>query len=130
MSQDVIMSFLSCLGVPNITVVVNGDPAVNNIMLGSSFTITCQPSCPTALLSWIKDGSIISNGSSTAVTVDGFSIKYFTGTSGLVSRSVLSRNVSVLNDSATYQCISTVQGIETTANITISIYGKHLVIII
>ena len=94
-------------------------------MLGSSFNITCRPSCPTDLLTWKIDDAIISNSSLTAMTVDGLSIEYFTGSSGLVSRSVLSRNMSVLNDSAMYQCISTVQGIETTANITIFIYGKH-----
>ena len=42
---------------------------------------------------------------------------------GLVERSVLRNSMAVLNDSANYQCISVVQGIETADNITIFVYG-------
>ena len=109
---------------------MNGDPSVNNIMVGNSFNITCQPSCPTASVTWRRDDAIISNSSSTAaVTTDGFSVVYLMDNNGLVERSVLSINMAVLNDSANYQCISTVQSMETADNITVFVYGTHPVII-
>ena len=119
-----------CIGIPNITVVVNGDPSISDVMFGSSFNISCQPSCPTALVTWRRDDTIISNSSSTAVTIDGFSTVYLTDSNGLVTGSILSNNMAMLNDSATYQCISAVQNIETSDNITIFVYGKHPVIIV
>ena len=118
-----------CVGIPNVTVVVNGNVSVSNIMLGSSFNITCQPSFRTMLITWRRDDTIISNSSSMTVDIDGFSVEYLTDDNGLVTRSVLTSNMAMLSDSATYQCISTVQGIETTDNITIFVYGKHLVIL-
>ena len=108
---------------------MNGDPSVSDIMFGNSFNITCQPSCPTVSVTWRRDNAIISNSSSTAVTIDGFSVVYLMDSNGLVARSVLSSSMAVLNDSATYHCISTVQGIETTDNITIFVYGTHPVIL-
>ena len=92
-------------------------------MIGNSFNITCQPSCPTASVTWRRDDVIISNSSSTAVTIDGFSVVYLMEGDGLVERSVLRNSMAVLNDSANYQCISVVQGIETADNITIFVYG-------
>ena len=61
------------------------------------------------------------------VNIDGFSVEYLTDDNGLVTRSVLSSSMAELSDSATYQCISTVQGMETTDNITIFVYGKYSV---
>ena len=116
-----------CIGVPNITVVVNSDPSVSDIMIGNGFNITCLLSCPTASVTWGRDGVIISNSSSTAVTIDGFSVVYLMDGDGLVERSVLKSSMAVLNDSANYWCISIVQGIETADNITVFVYGTHYI---
>ena len=94
-------------------------------MFGNSFNITCQPNCPTTLLTWRRDGAIISNSLSVTVTINGFSVVYRTDSNGMVTSSVLTNNMAMLNDSATYQCTSTEQNIETTNNITIFIYGKQ-----
>ena len=94
-------------------------------MFGSSFNITCQPNCPTTIITWRRDGAIISNSSSATVTINGFSVVYRTDSNGMVTSSVLNNNMAMLNDSATYQCISTEQNIETTNSITINIYGKQ-----
>ena len=123
--SGVIFLLCTCVDVPNITVVVNSDPSVSDIMIGSSFNITCQPSFPIASLTWRRDDVIISNSSSTAVTIDGFSVVYLMDSDGLVERSVLRSSMAVLNDSANYQCISVVQGIETADNITIFVYGTY-----
>ena len=64
------------------------------------------------------------------VTIDRFSVVYSTDNNGLVTRSVLINNMAVLSDSATYHCISTVEGIQTTDNITIFVYGKYSVLLI
>ena len=93
-------------------------------MFGSSFNITCQPNFPTALITWIRDDTVISNSPSMTVTIDRFSVVYLTDDNGLVTRSILTNNMAVLSDSATYHCISTVEGIQTTDNITIFVYGK------
>ena len=64
------------------------------------------------------------------VTIDRFSVVYSTDNNGVVTRSVLTNNMAVLSDSATYHCISTVEGIQTTDNITIFVYGKYSVLLI
>ena len=64
------------------------------------------------------------------VTIDRFSVVYSTDNNGLVTRSVLTNNMAVLSDSATYNCISTVEGIQTTDNITIFVYGKYSILLI
>ena len=96
-------------------------------MLGSTFNITCQPSCPTPLIAWRRDGTIISNSSSTTGTINGFSVEYKTDNNGLVTRSILINDMAMLSDSVTYHCVSTVEDIETTDNITIFVYGEDMV---
>ena len=64
------------------------------------------------------------------VTIDRFSVIYSTDNNGLVTRSVLTNNMAVLSDSTTYHCISTVEGKQTTDNITIFVYGKCSVLLI
>ena len=112
------------VGVPDdIALVVNGDASVNNIVVGNSFNITCQPSCPTHLITWRRNGDIISSSSSTTVN-SRFSFEYTTNSDGLVTRSLLTNNMAMLSDSSTYHCSSVVQGLETSNNITIIIHGK------
>ena len=117
---------LICVGVPNVTVVVD-DNASTNVMFGSSFNITCQPSSPTASITWRSDNTIISNSSSMTVSIDRFSVEYFTDDNGLVTRSILTNIMAVLSDSATYHCTSTVEDTQSTDNITIFVYGKYYV---
>ena len=113
------------VGVPdNITLAVNGNASMTDIMFGDSFNITCQPSCPTSLIIWRRNGTIISNSSSTVVNINRFSVEYITDNDGLVTRSVLTNNMAMFSDSTTYQCSSVVQGLETTEDITTVVYGK------
>ena len=58
------------------------------------------------------------------VNINRFSVEYITDNDGLVTRSVLTNNMAMFSDSTTYQCSSVVQGLETTENITIFVYGK------
>ena len=116
------------IGVPeNIALVVNGNANITDVMLGDSFIITCQPNCPTPLITWRRNGTIISSSSATEVNISRFSVEYITDNDGLVIRSVLTNNMTMFSDSTTYQCSSVVQSVETTNDITIFVYGKLLV---
>ena len=119
------------VGVPNVTVAVDGNAGpLINVMFGNSFNISCQPSCPTASITWRRDDTVISNSPSMTVTIDRFSVVYLTDDNGLVTRSILTNNMALLSDSETYHCISTVEDIQSTDNITIFVYGKYSVLLI
>ena len=112
------------VGVEDITLVVNKYAIVTDVVVGSSFNITCQLNCPSSLITWRRNGIIISNSSSTTVNISRFSVEYITDNDGLVTRSVLTNNMAMFSDSTTYQCSSVVEGLETVENITIFVYGK------
>ena len=119
------------VGVPDIMVVVSGGTDVNtdgtyDVMSGASFNITCMLTCPTAMLTWRQNDDVISNGSSAMVTIDGFSVEYMTNNDGEITGSVLTRNMAQLNDTAMYQCNTTVQTIQSNDTADIFVYGKLL----
>jgi len=95
------------------------------VMLGISFSITCDISCPTAVLTWTQDGTDISNSSSGNVTVDGFSVNYTTNSDGYVSQSVLTKAMADPTDTATYQCSTSIQNMTASADEAIFVYGKY-----
>jgi len=96
----------------------------HDVMSGTSFNITCNFSCPTAILTWTQNGTDISNSSSDTVTVDGFSVNYTTSDAGYVSQSVLTKAIADPTDTATYECTTTVQNMTASAEITVFVYGK------
>ena len=117
------------IGIPYVIVTVTGGTDVDvdgtyDVMSGSSFNITCMLTCPTATLKWIQNDSVISTSSSTIVTIDDFSVQYVTNSNGEITGSVLIRNMSQLNDTATYQCATTVQTIQSNDTVGIFVYGK------
>ena len=119
------------IGVPNVMVIVDGGTDVDvdgtyDIMSGSSFNITCMLNCPTATLMWTQNDVVISTGPSTMVMIDDFSVEYMTNGDGEITGSVLIRNMSQLNDTATYQCATTVQTIQSNDTAGIFVYGKFL----
>ena len=122
------------VGVPDIMVIVTGGTDVDvdgtyDIMSGLSFNITCILSCPTATLMWIQNDSVITTSPSTIVTIDDFSVQYMINSDGEIIGSVLIRNMSQLNDTAMYQCATTVQTIQSNDTIGIFVYGKFLLYI-
>ena len=117
------------VGIPDVMVMVDGGTDVDvdgiyDVMSGSSFNITCILSCPTATLMWIQNDIVISTGPSTMVTIDDFSVQYMSNSDGEITGSVLIRNMSRLNDTATYQCATTVQTIQSNDTAGIFVYGK------
>ena len=116
------------IGIPDVTVTVTGGTDVDvdgtyDVMSGSSFNITCILSCPTATLMWMQNDVVISTGPSTMVTIDDFSVEYMIN-GDEITGSVLIRNMSQLNDTATYQCATSVQTIQSNATAGIFVYGK------
>ena len=116
------------IGVPDITVVVSGGTDVNtdgtyDVMSGASFIITCMLTCPTAMLTWRQNDDVISTGPFAMVTIDGFSVEYMTN-NGEITGSVLTRNMAQLDDTAMYQCNTTVQTIQSNDTADIFVYGK------
>ena len=120
-----IIIILYFIGDEDITLVVNKDAILTDIVVGGSFNITCQLNCPSSLITWRRNGIIISNSSSTTVNISRFSVEYITDNDGLVTRSVLTNNMAMFSDSTTYQCSSVMEGLETTENITIFVYGTY-----
>ena len=119
---------INMVGVPDIMVVVTGATDANtdgtyDVMSGASFSITCMLTCPTAMLTWRQNDDVISNSSSAMVTIDGFSVEYMTN-NGEITGSVLTRNMAQLNDTAMYQCATTVQTIQSNDMAGIFVYGK------
>ena len=122
------------VGVPDIMAIVGGGTDVDvdgtyDVMSGSSFNITCILSCPTATLMWIQNDSVITTSPSTMITIDDFSVQYVTNSDGEITGSVLIRNMSQLNDTATYQCATTVQTIQSNDTAGIFVYSKFLLYI-
>ena len=115
------------VGVPDIDVIVTGATNVNgtyDVMSGATFNITCMLTCPIATLIWRRNDDVISTGSSAMVTIDGFSVEYMTNNDGEITRSVLTRNMAQLNDTAMYQCATTVQTIQSNDTAGVIVYGK------
>ena len=96
----------------------------HDVMSGTSFSITCDLSCPTAILTWTQNDADISNSSSGTVTVDGFLVNYTTNDAGYVSQSVLTKAMADPIDTATYECTTTVQNMIASAETTVFVYGK------
>ena len=116
-------------GIPDVMVIVDGGTDVDvdgtyDVMSGSSFNITCMLTCPTATLMWIRNDSVITTSPSTIVTTDDFSVQYITNSDGEIIGSVLIRHMSQLNDTAMYQCATTVQTIQSNDTTSIFVYGK------
>ena len=114
------------VGIPVVMVNVTGATDNNNdgrydVMLGDSFTITCMLDCPTnATVTWSQNDSVISS-SEMMMMPEGFLIEYHNGE---IVGSTLTRNMAALNDSATYQCGTTVQTAQPNDMATIAVYSK------
>ena len=138
---DIIM-FLHVVGAPAITVTVTGatdysnedadhsaEDDVYNVMSGSTFSITCTLSCPTAgILMWKLNDTIISTSTSTDIPT--LQVDYMLNANGEITSSVLTRNMAESSDSAMYQCGTVVQTIQSNDTVDIFIYGKYMHIII
>ena len=106
------------IGVPNITVIVDGATDVNtdgsyDIRSGTSFNITCMLSCPTATITWTQNGSIIDAS-------NGFTIV----NNGDITQSVLTRNMAGVGDTGRYQCSTTVQTIQSNDTADVFVYSE------
>ena len=88
--------------------VSDGSQGFYDVLSGTSFSITCDLSCPTTTLTWSQNQVDISNSSSNTVTLDGFSVNY-TIDGGYVRQSVLTKPVAITTDTATYRCFTIVQ---------------------
>ena len=117
------------VGIPVIIVTVTGatdddNDGMYDVMMGESFTITCVLSCPvTANVIWRRDDVIISS-SDTIMMPDGFVITYQFNDNGEIVGSMLTRNMDELSDSATYQCSTVVQTIQSNDTATIAVHSK------
>ena len=114
--------WVSYIGVPDITVMVDGATDVNtdgayDVRSGTSFNITCMLSCPTATVTWTQNGTVISNS-------NGFSIANTTDGNGDITQSVLTRDMAGVGDTATYQCGTTVQTIQSNGTADVFVYSK------
>ena len=110
------------IGVPDIIVMVDGATDDNtdgayDVRSGASFSITCTLSCPTATVTWTQNGTVID-------TSNGFSIANTTDGNGDITQSVLTRDMAGVGDTATYQCGTTVQTIQSNDTADIFVYGK------
>ena len=112
------------VGVPVVMVMVDGASSggVYNVRSGTSFSITCMLSCPTATVTWTQNGTVID-------TSNGFSIANTTDGNGDITQSVLTRDMAGVGDTATYQCGTTVQTIQSNDTADIFVYGKFDVIV-
>ena len=116
------------VGIPVVTVDVTGATDNNNdiydVMLGDNFTITCTLDCPTnATVTWSQNDTVISS-SEMMMMPGGFLIGYQNNDNGETVGSTLTRNMAALNDSATYQCGTTVQTAQPNDMATIAVYSK------
>ena len=117
------------VGIPVVMLNVTGataddDDGVYDVMLGDSFTITCTLSCPvTASVTWRQNDIIISS-SDTMMMPGGFVIDYQMNDNLEIVGSTLTRNMAELSDSATYQCGTAVQTIQSNDMATIAVHGK------
>ena len=117
------------IGIPVVMVnVTGGTDNINDgrydVMLGDSFTIACMLDCPTnATVTWSQNDSVISS-SEMMMMPEGFLIEYQNNDNGEIVGSTLIRNMAALNDSATYQCSTTVQTTQSNATTDIFVYSK------
>ena len=114
--------WVSYIGVPDITVMVDGATDDNtdeayDVRSGTSFNITCMLSCPTATVTWTQNGTVIGNS-------NGFSIANTTDGNGDITQSVLTRDMAGVGDTATYQCGTTVQTIQSNGTADVFVYSK------
>ena len=117
------------IGIPVVTVDVTGATDINNdgrydVMLGDNFTITCTLDCPTnATVTWSQNDIVISS-SEMMMMPGGFLIEYQNNSDGEIVGSTLTRTMAALNDSAIYQCGTTVQTAQPNDMATIAVYSK------
>ena len=97
-----------------------------NVMVGSVFTITCTLNCPTTTnVTWRQNDTVISSLEA-MMTPDGFSVTYALNDNLEIMGSVLMKDVAEPSDSATYQCGTTVQTIQSNNVADIFVYSKCL----
>ena len=116
------------IGIPVVMVSVIGSTDDNNdiydVMLGDNFTITCTLDCPTnATVTWSQNDIVISS-SEMMMMPGGCLIEYQNNDNGEIIGSTLTRTMATLNDSATYQCGTTVQTAQPNDMATIAVYSK------
>ena len=110
------------VGVPVVMVMVvgitdvNGD-GVHDVRSGTSFSITCMLSCPTANITWTQNGTVIDAS-------NGFLIVNTTDDNGDITESVLTRNMAGVGDTGRYQCGTTVQTIQSNDTADVFVYSK------
>ncbi|XP_065905337.1 hemicentin-1-like isoform X3 [Dysidea avara] len=124
-------TFVDVFCVPNVMISVSGatgddTDGDHDVMSGTSFSLTCELSCPTTVLTWTQNGAEISNSSYNTVTVDGFSVNYTTD-AGYFSQSVLTKDMAAPTDTATYQCTTTVQSMTASAEATVVVYVAPII---
>ena len=118
------------IGIPVVMVSVTGatDDIFNgryDVMLGDNFTITCTLDCPTnATVTWSQNENVVISSSETMMMPEGFLIEYQNNNDGEIVGSTLTRNMAALNNSATYQCGTTIQTIQSNAMADIFVYSK------
>ena len=117
------------VGIPVVMVSVTGgtgdnDDDIYDVMLGDDFTIICTLDCPTnATVTWSQNDTVISS-SEMMMMPEGFLIEYQNNDNGEIMGSTLTRTMAALNDSATYQCSTTVQTTQSDATADIFVYSK------
>ena len=117
------------VGIPVVMVSVTGatdddNDGTNDVMAGSSFSITCTLNCSTtATVTWRQNDAIISS-SETMTMLDGFMIMYTRNDNGEIVESVLMKDEAEPSDSAMYQCGTTVQTIQSNDKADIFVYSK------
>ena len=118
------------IGIPVVMVSVTGatDDIYDgryDVMLGDSFTIACMLDCPTnASVTWSQNENVIISSSETMMMPEGFLTEYQNNGDGEIVGSTLTRNMAALNNSATYQCGTTIQNIQSNAMADIFVYSK------
>ena len=115
------------VGVPVVMVMVVGAADINgdgayDVRSGTSFSITCTLSCPTATVIWTQNGTVIGNS-------NGFSIANTTDGNGDITQSVLTRDMAGVGDTAAYQCGTTVQTIQSNDTADVFVYGKFDIVV-
>ena len=115
------------IGIPVVMVSVTGgtgdnDDDIYDVILGDNFTITCTLDCPTnAIVTWSQNDIVISS-SEMMMMPKGFLIEYHDN--GEIVGSTLTKNMAALNDTATYQCGTTVQTAQPNDTATIAVHSK------